>query len=245
MNLLWDKAIAAGRLFGIEHRGRWLHVGTPEAIRWPKRPSGNEPWVLMPRGCSPSRRTGPFSRISPAPCLRAFPALTRWPPPAGSIWRLDDPASHPPRRARDRGHFFRLKGSSGLLLPRIKPIGDIDEDLLAFDDQGGADDRTPVTAGPDAAADRPDRRMGPAHPQRGSHRRSPQRRIRPMALPVAGRIPRFDRDRGTRPGQDPRALWHRIRAPPRGHSRVPGHRAREISPAPDGTGRLARRRGAR
>ena len=32
MNLLWDKAIAAGRLFGIEHSGRWLHVGTPEAI---------------------------------------------------------------------------------------------------------------------------------------------------------------------------------------------------------------------
>jgi MurNAc alpha-1-phosphate uridylyltransferase len=32
MNLLWDKAIAAGRLFGIAHRGRWLHVGTPEAI---------------------------------------------------------------------------------------------------------------------------------------------------------------------------------------------------------------------
>ncbi len=32
MNILWDKAIAAGRLFGIEHTGRWLHVGTPEAI---------------------------------------------------------------------------------------------------------------------------------------------------------------------------------------------------------------------
>ncbi len=32
MNLLWDKAIAAGRLFGLVHRGRWLHVGTPEAI---------------------------------------------------------------------------------------------------------------------------------------------------------------------------------------------------------------------
>jgi N-acetyl-alpha-D-muramate 1-phosphate uridylyltransferase len=32
MNLLWDRAIAAGRLFGIEHFGRWLHVGTPEAI---------------------------------------------------------------------------------------------------------------------------------------------------------------------------------------------------------------------
>jgi len=32
MNLLWDKAIAEGRLFGIAHWGRWLHVGTPEAI---------------------------------------------------------------------------------------------------------------------------------------------------------------------------------------------------------------------
>lgn len=32
MNLLWDRAIAAGRLFGLVHEGRWLHVGTPEAI---------------------------------------------------------------------------------------------------------------------------------------------------------------------------------------------------------------------
>ena len=32
MNILWDRAIAAGRLFGVEHTGRWLHVGTPDAI---------------------------------------------------------------------------------------------------------------------------------------------------------------------------------------------------------------------
>ena len=32
MNLLWDRAIAKGRLFGLSHLGRWLHVGTPEAI---------------------------------------------------------------------------------------------------------------------------------------------------------------------------------------------------------------------
>lgn len=32
MNLLWDRAIAAGRLFGLEHKGRWLHVGEPSAI---------------------------------------------------------------------------------------------------------------------------------------------------------------------------------------------------------------------
>lgn len=32
MNLLWDRAIAQHRLFGLEHDGLWLHVGTPDAI---------------------------------------------------------------------------------------------------------------------------------------------------------------------------------------------------------------------
>jgi MurNAc alpha-1-phosphate uridylyltransferase len=32
MNLLWDRAIAGGRLHGVVHSGKWLHVGTPEAI---------------------------------------------------------------------------------------------------------------------------------------------------------------------------------------------------------------------
>jgi N-acetyl-alpha-D-muramate 1-phosphate uridylyltransferase len=33
MNLLWDQAIANGRLFGLAHMGHWLHVGTPDAIK--------------------------------------------------------------------------------------------------------------------------------------------------------------------------------------------------------------------
>lgn len=32
MNVLWDKAILRGRLHGIAHSGKWLHVGTPSAI---------------------------------------------------------------------------------------------------------------------------------------------------------------------------------------------------------------------
>ncbi|MGE3832898.1 MAG: nucleotidyltransferase family protein [Parvibaculaceae bacterium] len=32
MNLLWDKAIAEGRLYGLVHDGTWFHVGTPDAI---------------------------------------------------------------------------------------------------------------------------------------------------------------------------------------------------------------------
>jgi len=32
MNLLWNYAIARGRLFGLAHDGKWIHVGAPEAI---------------------------------------------------------------------------------------------------------------------------------------------------------------------------------------------------------------------
>lgn len=32
LNLLWDRAERAGRLYGLRHEGSWAHVGTPEAI---------------------------------------------------------------------------------------------------------------------------------------------------------------------------------------------------------------------
>ena len=31
-NLPWDRAMEAGRLFGIRHDGPWFHIGTPESI---------------------------------------------------------------------------------------------------------------------------------------------------------------------------------------------------------------------
>lgn len=33
MNLVWDKAAEAGRLYGLRLDGTWLHVGTPEGLR--------------------------------------------------------------------------------------------------------------------------------------------------------------------------------------------------------------------
>jgi MurNAc alpha-1-phosphate uridylyltransferase len=33
LNLLWDRAAAAGRLFGLRHEGAWYHVGTPAALQ--------------------------------------------------------------------------------------------------------------------------------------------------------------------------------------------------------------------
>ena len=32
MNVLYDRALEAGRLSGIAHDGDWYHVGTPAAI---------------------------------------------------------------------------------------------------------------------------------------------------------------------------------------------------------------------
>ncbi|ODS01752.1 mannose-1-phosphate guanylyltransferase [Methyloceanibacter superfactus] len=32
LNLLWDQALAKGRLYGLRLDGRWMHVGTPEAL---------------------------------------------------------------------------------------------------------------------------------------------------------------------------------------------------------------------
>ncbi|MFN3287207.1 MAG: nucleotidyltransferase family protein [Sphingomonadaceae bacterium] len=32
LNLLYDRALAEGRLFGLSHGGLWFHVGTPEAV---------------------------------------------------------------------------------------------------------------------------------------------------------------------------------------------------------------------
>ena len=32
LNLLFDRAIDAGRLYGLRLDGVWLHVGTPEAV---------------------------------------------------------------------------------------------------------------------------------------------------------------------------------------------------------------------
>jgi MurNAc alpha-1-phosphate uridylyltransferase len=32
LNVLWDRALAKNRLYGIELDGRWMHVGTPAAL---------------------------------------------------------------------------------------------------------------------------------------------------------------------------------------------------------------------
>ncbi|MEL6794520.1 MAG: nucleotidyltransferase family protein, partial [Pseudomonadota bacterium] len=33
LNVIWDKLLAAGRLYGVAHDGEWVDVGTPEGLR--------------------------------------------------------------------------------------------------------------------------------------------------------------------------------------------------------------------
>jgi MurNAc alpha-1-phosphate uridylyltransferase len=40
VNLLWDRAIEQGRLYGIRHDGEWFHVSTPQHLREVERELG-------------------------------------------------------------------------------------------------------------------------------------------------------------------------------------------------------------
>jgi MurNAc alpha-1-phosphate uridylyltransferase len=37
LNLLWDRAIEHGRLYGVRLEGVWMHVGSPEALEAAER----------------------------------------------------------------------------------------------------------------------------------------------------------------------------------------------------------------
>ena len=87
----------------------------------------------------------PFLEVLARAVLNGFPLAEAQPP--GSLglakWTILLPTRRAVRELEEI--FFELKGSSGVLLPRIRPIGDIDEDLLAPDDSG-AELGTPVSA---------------------------------------------------------------------------------------------------
>ena len=167
LNVLYDRAIAAGRLFGIVHRGGWCHVGTPSDI-----PSGRGvPPPIRGHGYEPNAdgrqggRSGfphPLAGLAPSPAgervgVRGGPNPGSTPSPpglpfvdalaAGLRSRLgeapEDLASAqiflPTRRACRALTlaFVRQAGGRPLLLPKMTPLGDIDEDDLAFEDIDG------------------------------------------------------------------------------------------------------------
>jgi ATP-dependent helicase/nuclease subunit B len=87
----------------------------------------------------------PFLEQLARAVLEGFPCADPKPPSSFALggWTILLPTRRAVRELEDI--FFRLTGSSGVLLPRIRPLGDIDEDLLA---PGYAADElgAPVTA---------------------------------------------------------------------------------------------------
>ena len=43
-NLIWDRALAAGRLYGLVHDGEWCHVGTPQGLAEAERRLAEAGW---------------------------------------------------------------------------------------------------------------------------------------------------------------------------------------------------------
>ena len=141
MNLLWDRAIAKGRLHGIAHEGLLAACGNAGRHRAGRSADeGLGRWRPPRHGSSPSRRTGPFSMSWPRPCWPDFPSKL---PVRQRPWNSRaGPSCCPPaaRCANSSRSSSRRAAARGLLLPAIRPIGDIDEDTLGGNEPGiGAD----------------------------------------------------------------------------------------------------------
>jgi MurNAc alpha-1-phosphate uridylyltransferase len=48
LNVLYDRAIASGRALGIEHTGRWFHIGTPAGLELASAALGPGPEIRRP-----------------------------------------------------------------------------------------------------------------------------------------------------------------------------------------------------
>jgi ATP-dependent helicase/nuclease subunit B len=86
----------------------------------------------------------PFLEVLAQAVLKGFPCTDGKPPGKLDLarWTILLPTRRAVRELEDI--FFRLTGGSGVLLPRIRPLGDIDEDLLQ-PEHGVADLGTPIS----------------------------------------------------------------------------------------------------
>jgi hypothetical protein len=110
-NVLWDRAIEEGRLFGIAFTGRWFEVGTPQAIRRPNSRLADG----LGLACDGGAARGLFDRRAPRLCRcaggRAGAALCR---PGFGLARLTLllPSSRAARTMQEA--FIRHYGAAGL-----------------------------------------------------------------------------------------------------------------------------------
>ena len=130
INRLWDEAIEKGRLFGVRLDGVWIHVGTPRGSEGSRGfPSRSRPRTLM----APAR-PHIFTIPSGIPFARALSEGVIARSGSDPLTLADALVLVPTRRAaRALREIFADALGGAALLPRIRALGDIDDEEQLFD----------------------------------------------------------------------------------------------------------------
>lgn len=149
VNRQFDAAIAAGRLYGVHMDGIWLHGhargdrrgrGRHQAQRRLSEGRGSDACRPQPApASSPSPRRGRSCRRWSTRCSTAG-SSPGFRPGGDPLALADVTVLVPTRRAARalREAFLAALGGRAAILPRIEPLGDIDEDALLLGESDGA-----------------------------------------------------------------------------------------------------------
>ena len=155
LNVVWSRAIAAGRAYGMRMDGVWMHVGTPEALARsravPERrcveSESKKGAGVAQRGASTRFRRAAVPDGAGRGAAGGRPAGARAGARPGPLQLADITLLLPTRRATRalQEAFLKASGGAALLLPKIRPIiGAAEEDLGAL---ASADDFAADAAG--------------------------------------------------------------------------------------------------
>ena len=128
---IFQAAARRGRLYGQVHEGGWYHVGTPAALARIEQlltTGGGDSLMARQLGKAPELYTIP-ARYSFVDTL-AQGVMTRF---GQDPLSLSDVLILLPNRRGVRSlreAFLRLSGGKSILLPRLQPIGDVEEDEM-------------------------------------------------------------------------------------------------------------------
>ena len=172
---LWNQAEAKGRLFGVFNDGDWFHIGTPQALAEAERAAGMKSvfTIGIDRRFADELAAGVLAEHGGDPLALADVLILL--PTRRSVRAL-------------REAFLRATGGKPTLLPRLAPLGDLDES--EWEAASGDGTRSPCRP-PSKSAEREallararlglQGRRGPSHRPVGGSGAQARARARPAA----------------------------------------------------------------
>ncbi len=133
LNTLWDRSIAAGRLYGLRLEGTWMHVGTPDALAEAEAVISEISYAefrLMAANVFTLPPGVPFLEAVACAILEGdLPAPGGIPPDPLSLPKITLllPTRRAARAAREA--FLKVSGARAIVMPRIQPISEGERDL--------------------------------------------------------------------------------------------------------------------